>query len=150
MNYLCSPYTCKDSGVTEKYIPEIKEHRYREALRCLAYYTSLGEILFSPIVHSHPMSVHHTLPGDWEFWQKVGRDIISRCDELWILMIDSWRESIGIRAEVDIAYPKPVMLIEPMPDGQYQISQAHAASLFDCGTTANRRRSGFTECFRTQ
>lgn len=114
MNYLASPYSNPD--------PDIKEHRYREALRCLAHYTKIGFVIFSPIVHSYPIEIHHSLPGDWEFWKKFDHDFISNSDELWILLIDGWAASIGIRQEIVIALKlnKPVRFVVPRGNN-YQI-----------------------------
>ena len=61
-----------------------------------------GLHVFSPIVHGYALEVHG-LPGDWEFWQGYDRLMLSRCDELAVLCLPGWRESVGVRAEIDIA-----------------------------------------------
>lgn len=111
MIYLASPYSHKDPG--------IREARYHAALQCVAFYTQNDTVVFSPIVHNHPIAVLFMMPGDWGFWRKFDTEFISRCDELWILMIDGWRESKGISAEILIAdeYKKPVKFIRPTDDG---------------------------------
>lgn len=123
MNYLASPYSHPD--------PIVKEQRYREALRCLAHFTNLGHILFSPIVHSYPVEIHHTLPGDWQFWQKFDREFISMSDGLWILTIDGWQQSVGIAAEVKIAaeFNKPVVYVEALSHGNYSRQAAQTWAL---------------------
>jgi hypothetical protein len=61
-----------------------------------------GMHVFSPIAHTHPIAAHG-LPGDWDFWQTYDRLMLSRCDELAVLCLPGWRESVGVRAEIDIA-----------------------------------------------
>ena len=58
--------------------------------------------MFSPIAHRHPL-VEHVLPTHWAFCERFGREHLERCDELVVLMLDGWRESVGVQAEVWIA-----------------------------------------------
>lgn len=61
-----------------------------------------GHVVFSPIVHGHPL-VGHGLPTDWPFWERFDREHLRRCDELVVLTLDGWRESVGVAAEIRIA-----------------------------------------------
>lgn len=53
------------------------------------------------------------MPGGWEFWGGYDENMIERCDELYILTLKGWRESVGVTAEVAIALRlnKPVWCI---------------------------------------
>ena len=55
-----------------------------------------------PIVHSHPL-VEYGLPTDWEFWSRFAREFIERCDDMVVLQLDGWQESIGVANEQEIA-----------------------------------------------
>ena len=74
--------------------------------------------MFSPIVHGHPL-VDHGLPTDWSFWERFDRDHLERCDEVIVLMLDGWRESVGVAAEIRIAgeLDKPVWYLAPDATG---------------------------------
>lgn len=60
-------------------------------------------LVFSPIVYSSAMSVEHGLPADWLFWRGFDIRMLSRCEELWVLMLEGWRESKGVSEEIEIA-----------------------------------------------
>lgn len=73
-----------------------------------------GHVVFSPIVHSHPLA-EHGLPNTWAFWRKQDEVYLERCDMLVVLMLDGWQESIGVRGEIEIAKElgKPTVYLEP-------------------------------------
>lgn len=103
--YLASPYSHPD--------PMVKEMRYEQALQATVELMKQGHVIFSPIVHSHPVAVLHDFPGNWEFWKTIDEVFISKSDELWVLMLDGWKESIGVNAEIQIAQAqgKPVVYL---------------------------------------
>ena len=88
MIYLASPYSHPD--------PAVRHERRRVAASLL---TAQG----------HPL-VEHGLPTHWGFWERFDREHLERCDEVAVLMLDCWRESVGVQAEVRIAVElgKPV------------------------------------------
>ena len=51
----------------------------------------------------------------WPFWERFDREHLRRCDELVVLMLDGWGESVGVAAEIRIAAElgKPVRHIDP-------------------------------------
>jgi hypothetical protein len=79
-----------------------------------------GEMVFSPIAHSHPIAKLGMLPGSFAYWGKWNRAMMERCDSLSVLMLDGWQESSGIGGEVNhaqqmgrrIAYLDPETLEE--------------------------------------
>jgi hypothetical protein len=94
MIYLASAYSHPD--------PAIREQRFREACRAAAALFRQGHVVFSPIAHSHPL-VEHGLPADWSFWQRYDREMLARCDEVVVLMLEGWEDSVGVREEIRIA-----------------------------------------------
>jgi hypothetical protein len=83
--------------------------RFQAACRATAGLLRAGHAVFSPIVHGHPL-VGHGLPVDWTFWGRVDREHLARCDEVVVLMLDGWRESVGVQEEIRVAQElgKPV------------------------------------------
>lgn len=65
--------------------------------------TRRGRLIYSPILHCHPMSVAHALPGDYNFWLQYDRNMIDRADEVMVLMLRGWQESKGVAAEIAYA-----------------------------------------------
>jgi nucleoside 2-deoxyribosyltransferase len=106
ITYLASPYSHPDQAV--------REERYRAACRVAAALLLAGQPVFSPIAHSHPL-VAYGLPADWSFWQRYDRELLARCDEVVVLMLAGWRESVGVREEIRIARElgKPVRYLVP-------------------------------------
>ncbi len=94
MIYLASPYSHED--------PIVCEQRYEAACRATAGLLRRGHPVFSPVVHSHPL-VRYGLPGDWDFWERCDRALLRCCREMIVLMLDGWRESRGVQAEIDLA-----------------------------------------------
>lgn len=103
--YLASPYTHPDQT--------IREFRYRSACRCAGQMLAEGKVIYSPIVHGHAIGRHWRLPTDWEFWRRPDRAILERCDYLYVLMLDGWRESVGVAAEIGWAEElgKPIVYV---------------------------------------
>jgi Nucleoside 2-deoxyribosyltransferase len=118
--YLASPYS--DPA------PAVREHRFRAACRATVALMRAGEIVFSPVVHSHPLT-EDGLPTDWGFWERFDRQFLALCDELVVLMLDGWNESIGVQAEIRIATElgKPVRYLAP-EDAHVSLTLAPGAS----------------------
>lgn len=93
MIYLASPYTHPD--------PAVMQRRFEDARAATAALLSRGEIVYSPIVHGHAIAIAHDLPKDWGFWQRHCFAMLERADNLYVLMLDGWEQSRGVRAELD-------------------------------------------------
>lgn len=106
MIYLASPYSHPDAAV--------REERFDAACRATAALLRSGQPVFSPIAHTHGL-VAHGLPTDWSWWEPFDREHLLRCDELAVLLLDGWRESVGVTAEIRIARElgKPVRYLAP-------------------------------------
>lgn len=106
MIYLASPYSHPN--------PCVREDRFHAACQAAAALIHHGATVFSPIAHSHPIALHGA-PTDWSFWEQNDRVLLEFCDEVVVLTIDGWEESIGVQAEIQIARElgKPVRYLEP-------------------------------------
>lgn len=104
--YLVSPYTHPDLAV--------RQDRFDAACRACVALIAQGFNVFSPIVHSHPLT-EHGMGGDWSTWEAIDQDWIDRCDEVHVLTLDGFRSSVGVRAEVEYArsIDKPVVMMAP-------------------------------------
>ena len=94
--YIASPYT-HPSNIW-------KGRRYKAVLKYTAECCAKGEIVFSPIVHSHPLTrCGIELPGDWGFWSKTDQAFIDVCSKLRVLKLTGWEKSVGVKAEIEYA-----------------------------------------------
>jgi nucleoside 2-deoxyribosyltransferase len=105
MIYLASPYSHPH--------PQVREARFESACRATAGLVRTGHVVFSPIIHGHPLT-RYGLPSDWPYWEPHDREHLSRCDEVVVLRLEGWRESEGIQGELAIAAAlgKPVRYID--------------------------------------
>lgn len=111
--YLASPYTSQDPDPAVR--ASVNEARFDAAAYAAAKLTTADRIVFSPIAASHPLAVRGNLPGDWTFWKAFDEWMIGNCDDVAVLMLPGWQESMGIKAELEIAarMRKPVEYVEP-------------------------------------
>jgi hypothetical protein len=42
-----------------------------------------------------------TVDGSWETWQQLDYDLLDASEEMWILALPGWNESVGVRAEAE-------------------------------------------------
>lgn len=93
--YLAVPYSSPD--------PSIRAARFEMANRAAGWLLSRGHVIFSPISHTHPIAEVCELPKGWEFWRVFDNAYLSVSDNVIVLAIDGWRESVGVQAEIVIA-----------------------------------------------
>jgi len=104
--YLASPYSSPD--------PAVREVRFQAACRATAHLIRAGHAVFSPIVHSHPLTAFD-LPIEWAFWERCDRAFLERCCRMVVLTLEGWRQSVGVQAEIRLAaeLEKPVSYLDP-------------------------------------
>ena len=103
--YLACPYSHADK--------RIRQYRFDIVTIVTGRLMREGLMVFSPISKTHPIAEKCSLPGDWAYWEKYDRIAINHCKELWVLTLDGWRESVGVKAEIAIAEElnKPVIYL---------------------------------------
>ena len=93
--YLGCPYSHPDRAV--------RVERFEKVTKVAAKLVEVGYHVYSPITHSHPMAEVGNLPGDWAFWERQDRIYLEMSKAMFVLCLKGWRESKGLRAEIDIA-----------------------------------------------
>ncbi len=108
--YLASPYSHPD--------PAIHEQRFRVICRVSARLMAAGEIIFSPIAHTHPIALAGKLPTGWDFWKKYDHAMLEASKKIVVVRMDGWDKSKGVIGEIEemIRQGKPVEYIDPTPD----------------------------------
>jgi hypothetical protein len=103
--YLASPYSKYPAG---------PKAAYEVALRNTNLLLRNGFLVFSPIVHSHPLE--NSQPAtDKRIWLEIDLAILPMCIGLIFLRAASWEISAGMKEEENImwALGKPVIKMEP-------------------------------------
>jgi len=105
--YLASPYNHP--------FGHIMEQRFEAALHATAYLMEQGYVVYSPIVHNHPLAklIETTTPPDsvqaerkrrgWNYWRTFDVRMLARCNALFILQLDGWENSVGLTEETNMA-----------------------------------------------
>ena len=52
---------------------------YEQFLAGAAQLMAEGELIFSPISHTHPIALAGDLPTDWNYWESYDRAILQCC-----------------------------------------------------------------------
>lgn len=108
MVYLASPYTCHMPNGERDYVAE--HANYAKAVEATGFLMKKGDLVYSPIVHWHVVDLR--FPGEigYEDYLAADMEMLRRCDELHVLMLDDYKESNGIKVEVFQAniFAKPV------------------------------------------
>lgn len=100
--YLISPYSHYDEAV--------REARYHEAITAAGELMSKGYIVFSPIVHCHPIALEFNLPTSYIYWKEYCLAFTRWADAGYVLRIPGWKESAGVIADTAalVRFSKPV------------------------------------------
>ena len=93
--YLAAPYSHP--------CPALREMRFHAINRAAGDLMRRGCLVFSPISHSHPIARDCRLDGDFGFWRDWCLTMLAQCDRVIILPLWGWRDSRGVRAEVEFA-----------------------------------------------
>lgn len=102
--YLACPYSHPD--------PEERERRVDLVDKKAAELMMAGNLVFSPLSHSHPISKHCSVdPCDNDFWLKQDLWILDICDEFHILCLDGWDTSKGIDIEFNRANDRRMKVV---------------------------------------
>ncbi|MDH5184381.1 MAG: DUF1937 family protein [Gammaproteobacteria bacterium] len=106
MKYLACPYSHPE--------PSVREIRFQAVTDLAASKVAAGEHILSPITHGHALAMtDHKLPMEFEYWEALCKKMIDACDEVMVLTLEGWKESVGVQAEIRYAVEtgKPVSYI---------------------------------------
>lgn len=98
--YLASPYTHKDQRVVFARFCDI----CTIAGKLFNLLSDQPVSFYSPIAHGHPIAKSVHLPTSFQWWKEHNHRILSRCDELWVVMLDGWKDSKGVADEIKFAW----------------------------------------------
>lgn len=99
MIYLASPYTGSK---------ELQRFRYVRNLEAVAGMIKNGYLVFSPILHFHEVARIYDLPKDFMFWCTYNFEMLSKVDALYVLTLDGYKQSEGVKAEVAFALKREI------------------------------------------
>jgi hypothetical protein len=101
--YLASPYTVSGTASEEQ-----KQRNFEACARCAHELVKHGYLVYAPILQSRPIEQLCDVGASWEDWKAYDLAIIEKCDEVHVLCIDGWRESVGVLDEIDHALKRGI------------------------------------------
>jgi len=93
--YVASPYSSPYANVAHD--------RYIATMEYCASLVKQQQFVFSPIVHWHPCALYCELPTDFHYWKEYNFYMLLLSDQLNVLTLDGWKESIGVMGEIAFA-----------------------------------------------
>ena len=90
--YLAAPYSSHNT--------EVLHWRVRQIDHAAGILMQGGYAVFSPISHSHPISLYMGNSLSHDFWLEQDRYWMNVCDELMVLKLPGWDQSVGVRYEI--------------------------------------------------
>jgi hypothetical protein len=114
--YLASPYSTPKDGRMSR------GARYQQTLWATEHLIKEGHVIISVIVHSHYM----TISGDAKTWKEYDYAVLARCNSVMVLMLEGWRESVGVRQELDWAHDRGMLVRYVRVPGYEIVSDCHA------------------------
>jgi len=124
--YLAGPIT------PPKDKPELYLERIRAHARCAVHLQSRGEVdIYSPASETHGFVELGGMSGTtWEDWRGKDLNQLSRCDEIYVMLLDGWKESLGVRGEVKYALKNNIPVSFVTVDGQ-DIVRTNTLEMFE-------------------
>lgn len=113
MIYIACPFRHPNHKVRIERVETANRYAYR-ILRS-------GHPCFSPLSHSYPIEM---MGNEWppdgydmipdEMWMRVDISILQHCEQVHVLMIDGWKESVGVGKEIAFAISRgiPILYVE--------------------------------------
>ena len=117
VTYIASPYTHKNKRV--------RSQRYYDVMDATAYFIKRNEVVYSPIVHSHPLAIAHDMPGDFEMWRKQCLGLLEKCDRVRVICLSGWEKSAGVRGELEHANNLGIPVFYCRPISPFEIFQTN-------------------------
>jgi hypothetical protein len=103
MIYLASPYSDQS--------PTVRHWRFCAAVAAVQRMTGHDLIAFSPVAVSVPMVLNGVRPWDDPWWYEWSMAFLKRSDELWILPLDGWDRSAGVKCEIVAAHDLGIQVV---------------------------------------
>lgn len=77
--------------------------------------TAGADLYYSPIAYFHPIAHKYTLPRDGAFWWKLNEKALRMADELWVVTLPGYLESMGVAQEIQFMEFRdaPIRYIDP-------------------------------------
>jgi hypothetical protein len=119
--YLAAPYSHPE--------PLVREFRFNAVSLAAAKLIDRGIVVYSPVSHSHPISLTGQIDGSWATWGKQCLALLDVCSHLLVLTLPGWDKSLGLHTEIDFCTVKGIPVLFTHFDGLDRIDFAQLPPL---------------------
>jgi len=95
MIYLASPFSHDNPWERERRALEVSELASKLMIK--------GYPIYCPIMNWWQCAKIQKFPPDFEWWMSLDCHFLSKCDAIFIAMMDGWRDSKGVQCERNFA-----------------------------------------------
>jgi Domain of unknown function (DUF1937) len=123
--YLAAPYSNPD--------PLIVEARMNAFLDIDALLIEQGYVTVSPLSKHFILNRGRKIPGDWAYWEAYSKQLLSACSELLVMTsIPGWKESTGVKGEIQWAIQRDIPIREVNEHGVVLIGSELMTYVLEC------------------
>lgn len=101
--YIAGPYSSPSE--------EVIERRYDLYLRFTNMVLNHGIMCMSPLTNHACLKKGKVIPGDYNFWGNYSREMLARCQVVFVMMLDGWEKSDGVYDELMNARQKGLKIL---------------------------------------
>lgn len=127
--YLAGPYTHSD--------PSVMEERGLKHGEWAGKLLREGLLIYCPIAETEGIAkACHMTGTDWNTWREKDLAQLIRCDQMWVLTLDGWDKSLGVKGEVKFCLNNniPISLIDVNNEIIYQVEKQDLLNTFKVKT----------------
>lgn len=110
LSYLAAPYSHPNRDVVEK--------RMEKLCKIDAKLMKQGIFTISPLL-KHFIARHADLPTDYKFWKDYSDTLLCTVDQMIVVKMAEWEESIGVTAEIRMATDLGIPVVYVDEDGNF-------------------------------
>ena len=83
----------------------IRLQRVNQVRKAAAELMEKGYVVYAPIAHGFDIAKHLSAAHrhSHDFWMAQDLPILARAETLWVLTLDGWQQSIGVKEEIVFA-----------------------------------------------
>lgn len=111
--YLASPYTAyREDGSFDE---ALMDYRYLQVVECFHKLVGAGLIVYCPIAMTHRIdcmnSERYGTPISPDFWYEFDKPFIQNASMLFVLKLNGWTQSKGLREEIETARARNIPIV---------------------------------------
>lgn len=92
------------------------DKRFEEVTEVAAkLFINYNYVFLLPITQGHLLAKIGNIESDFKRWENQSLGMLAACHEMWVVKMDGWKESKGVRAEIEFARENliPLRYVDP-------------------------------------